>query len=331
MTINDRKIEHINIVLEKDVYPLTSVFEKHRLPYQALSEYNLEDIDSSCDFFGKKLSFPFIISSMTWWPEKGKIINQHLAIAAERAGVALWLWSMRVILRKPESIESFNVRKLCPSVPLFANMGLVQLNYGYGADEINHIIDAVQADGIFLHVNPLQEAVQPEWDTNFANLIEKLATILPQLHAPVIVKECGNGIDPHTAQKLRDSGVRWIDVSGLWWTSRPAVEWYRRQDDLSRAIQKLGIPTDDAVRGCRSIDWLQIIAWWGLRSGIDIAKARLLGAQLWTAAQPFLKPALQSEQAVYETIMLRKKEYQIALRSMWCSHNRMIEEKGLNL
>ncbi len=328
-TINDRKLEHINIVLEKDVYPYPSVFEKYRLPYQALPELDLEAVDTSYEFLGKKLSFPFVISSMTWWPDKGKLINTNLASAAEKAGVALWLWSMRVMLRKPESIDSFNVRKICPSIPLCANMGLVQLNYGYGADEINRIIELVQADAIFLHINALQEAIQPEWDTNFSHLIEKLATILPQINAPVIVKECGNGIDYRTAQRLRDIGVEWIDVSGLWGTSRPAVEWYRRSDTLARAVQKLGIATDEALKSCQTIQWLQLIAWWGLRSGIDVAKARLLGAKLWTAAQPFLKPALMSEEAVYETLMLRKREYQIALRSMWSDSNNALMERNL--
>jgi isopentenyl-diphosphate delta-isomerase len=247
-------------------------------------------------------------------------------MAAERAWVALWLWSMRVILRKPEALESFNVRALCPTIPLFANMWIVQLNYWYGTDEINHIIDSIQADGIFLHVNPLQEVVQPEWDLNFEGLISKLTDIVPKLHAPVIIKEVGNGIDKTTAQKLYDIGVQRIDVSGLGGTSRPAVEWYRRQDRLARAVKKLGIQTDEAIKQCASIQWLKIIAGWWLRSWVDVAKAMYLWSDIGTAAQPFLDPALESAEAVYEELMLRKKEFQIALFSTGISKVEQLRE-----
>lgn len=131
---------------------------------------------------------------------------------------------MRVVIADPDSASTFDVRSLCPSIPLFANVGLVQLNYGFGADECNRIIDAVRADGLFFHLNALQEAVQPEGDTNFAGLIDKLAAIIPHLNAPVYVKEVGNGIDPHTAQALLDAGVSGIDVSGRGGISWPAVE-----------------------------------------------------------------------------------------------------------
>ena len=315
MSLDTRKLDHIKICLEGKVSPFSNFLDHYQLPFQTLPEINYADIDTSVTFFWKKLSFPFIIGSMTGGPEKGKAINEHLARAAEQAKVALGLWSMRSVLEHPETLPTFNVRHLCPSIPLFANIGLVQLNYGVGADEINRLIDSVQADGIFFHCNALQEVVQPEGDTNFANLLSKLKHILPQLHAPAIIKEVGNGMDAQTAQHLKDIGVQRIDVSGLWGTSRPAVEGYRRDDNLADSIKTLGIPTDQSLSQCKKLSWLDLIAGGGIRSGIDIAKAIMLGASLWTSASPFLEPALQSDEAVYQKLLLRGKEFQIALFS----------------
>lgn len=311
--INDRKLDHIKIVLDKNVEPLPSPFAKYRLPFKALPEIDLEEIDTSVEFFGKKLSFPFVISSMTGGPEKGLQINRSLAKAAEECGVALGLGSMRVIIRKPESLSSFNVRKYCPSVPLFANAGLVQLNYGFGADEINRIVDAIDADGIFLHVNHLQEAIQPEGDTNFKDLIPKLEKILPKIKKPVIIKETGSGIDFETAKALREIGIEWIDVSGTGGTSWSWVEGYRRDDDLGDIFRAEGVPTDKAILDAAQIEGLKIIAGGGVRTGIDIAKAIALGSDMATAAKPLLAPSLESSEAVAKILKKLHREYKIAL------------------
>lgn len=315
MSTNQRKVDHIDIVLDKQVDAYASVRDRYKLPFRSLPEIDLSEVDTSVDFFGRRISFPFVISSMTGGPEKGELINRHLAEACEQASIPLGLWSMRVIIEDPDTLSSFDVRKYCPTIPLFANLGLVQLNYGYSAEQINQLIDMIQADGIFLHINSLQEAVQPEGDTNFSNLIPHLETLLPQLHAPVVIKETGNGIDSHTAQQLADIGVKRIDVSGRGGTSRPAVEGYRRPDRLGKTIQRLWIPTDQALQQCSKIDQLDLIAGWGIRTWVDVAKALMLGASLATAASPFLAPALDSPNAVYDELQLRKKEYQIALFS----------------
>lgn len=321
--INERKLDHIRIVLEENVEPLRSSFDNYRLPYKSLPEIDMAKIDTGAEFLGRKLSFPFIISSMTGGPEKGIIINRNLAEAAEKAGVALGLGSMRVIIRKPESLESFNVRKYCPSVPLLANMGLVQLNYGYGADEINRIIDAVEADGIFLHVNPLQEAIQPEGDTNFETLLPKLEKVIRKIKKPVIVKEVGTGIDAATASKLYDIGVQWIDVSGSGGTSWAWVEGYRRTDTLGDIFRAEGIPTAEALLAASKINGLKLIAGGGIRNGIHIAKALALGASLATAAKPLLEPALKDAESCYKLLEGLKHELTIA---MFCTGSRTIKK-----
>jgi len=317
--LRTRKSEHIKIVLSKETEPnhfselVRSPFSKYKLPYKALPEINLCDVNTSVKFLGYKLSFPFLISSMTGGPELGQRINTNLAKASERSGCALALGSMRVILKDKTAIKTFNVKKYCPNIPLIANMGLVQLNYGYGADEINYIIDSINADAIFLHVNPLQESIQPEGDTNFKDLIPKLEKIISKVKRPILIKEVGTGIDKKTAKALFDIGIKWVDVSGAGGTSWSMVESYRRNDDMGFSFNEFGIPTDKAIIGASSIKGLNVIAGGGIRSGVDIAKAISLGAKIVTSAKPFLKPAIKSEKAVYDLLEKWKKQLQISM------------------
>lgn len=311
--ISDRKIQHLKIVLEENVEPVLSPFKKYRLEYKALPEIDKSEISTEITFLGKKLSFPFLIGSMTGGAEKAKDINKNLAIAAEKAKVAIALGSMRAILKDPSTFSSFDVRKLCPSVPLLANMGLVQLNYGYGAKEINKLIDLIDADGIFLHINHLQEAIQPEGDTNFKDLILKLEKILPEIKKPVFIKEVGSGIDFETAKRLSEIGIQWIDVAGLGGTSWTSVESFRRNDKIGFTFEEMGIETTEALIQSSKIKGLNLISSGGVRSGLDMAKSIALGAKLVSCAKPLLKPALESSDAVYEEILKFKKEFEIAM------------------
>jgi len=327
--IGQRKTEHIRIVREERVAPLPSPFVKYRLPYKALPDIDLDKITSRLKFFNKDISFPFIISSMTGGPAASAQINRNLALACEQEKVALALGSMRVILKDPGTAKSFQVRKLCPSVPLFANMGLVQLNYGYGADEINKLIDIIDADGIFLHVNHLQEALQPEGDTDFSGLVKKLGRILPKISKPVLIKEVGAGIDEDSARALADIGIKWLDVSGLGGTSWTSVEAFRRQDDLGFLFEEVGIPTDQALLVCQKVKGLDLIAGGGVRSGLDVAKSLMLGAKLATAAKPFLEPALTSPEAVAKLLQRWRKELQISMFCVGAEHIKQLKKLKL--
>jgi isopentenyl-diphosphate Delta-isomerase len=314
--ISHRKREHLDVVLQGNGDLFEHVFDSIKLPYMSLPEYNLEDIDLSTEFLNYRLNFPFLISSMTWGTPEAKEININLAKAAERNKVALSLGSMKICLKEEWAYETFDIKQYCPNVPLIANIGLVQLNYGITADHINTMTKRIQADAIFLHINPLQEAVQPWWDVNFHNLLPKLKELIPQIHIPVLIKECGNGIDPITAQKLVDCWVKRIDVSGKWWTSRPMVENKRRTDGLWDPIIHLGISTKDSILMNKDISWLQMIAWWGIRDGIDVLKSIYLGAKISTAASPFLKPATISDEEVSKLLSVRERQCKIGLRSM---------------
>ncbi len=308
-----RKSDHINIVLNKDVSSGPNSLQTLRLPWKALPEVDLAKIDTSCKFWGKRLQFPFIISSMTGGTLRAATINKNLAIAAERSSVAVGLGSSRVVLREPAALKSFQVKKYCPNVPLFANFGLVQLNYGIGAEEINKVVDLLEVDGIFLHINHLQEAIQPEGDTNFAGLVEKLKRLIPQLKVPVIVKEVGAGFDFESAKLISAAGVEWLDVSGLGGTSWTKVEAHRREDDLGHIFGQEGMTTVESLLECRRVKGLNLIAGGGIRTGIDICKSLILGAKLATAATPLLKTALVSVDDTVAALNQLQSELQLAM------------------
>ncbi len=331
--LGSRKNDHINIVLNEAVEGGVPTFQKYRLPYIALPELDMEKIDLKSKLLDKELSFPFIISSMTGGLERGGTINQNLAIAAQREKVALGLGSMRVIIRYPETLASFQVRHLCPDVPLFANVGIVQLNYGFGLDELEKIVSGVEADGLFLHINHLQEAVQPEGDTNFENLLPKLEKIVSKLSVPIFAKEVGHGIDKKTAQRLKDIGIEYIDVSGTGGCSWAWIEGYRCVDEkispeenLGYIFRNEGIPTDEALQSCSQVEGLKLIAGGGVRSGLDLAKAITMGAKYGTSAKPFLGPSLESPENVALVIQRYRKELQVAMFSCGAANLKQLQD-----
>lgn len=311
--LSDRKLEHIRIVLEEDVEPAPSPFQRYRLPYRALPELDLNEVSPATTLLGRRLSMPLLISSMTGGPEATARINEHLARAAQAEGAALALGSMRVCLREPATLASFRVRRFCPDIPLFANVGLIQLNNGVAIDDLAHLVDEIDADGIFLHLNALQEAIQPEGQTNFRGLVARLASVVAHLRVPVLAKEVGSGIDFQSAQLLVQAGVRMIDVAGTGGTSWSQVEGYRRDDRLGHLFRDVGVPTDRALIQARTLPGVALIAGGGVRSGLDMAKALILGATLAGAAKPFLRPALDSHEAVAEVIRGWRHELKVAM------------------
>jgi isopentenyl-diphosphate delta-isomerase len=304
----ERKADHIRVNLEEDVQShLTTGLEKIHFEHNALPELNLSDVDTSLELFGKFLKAPILISSMTGGTERAEEINLNLARGAQSEGVAMGLGSIRAAVEDDSLAKTFQVRRVAPDVLLFANLGAVQLNYGYTVDECRRAVEMVGADALYLHFNALQEALQPEGDTHFADLLKKIELVCRDLEVPVLAKEVGWGISGAVARKLVSAGIAGIDVAGAGGTSWSQVEMYRaqnkRQARLAGAFVDWGIPTAIALRQVRGVlPKIPLVASGGLRSGIDIAKCIALGADLGGMASPFLKAADVSAEAVAAVI-----------------------------
>ena len=317
--IGARKSDHIRINLEEDVRSgLKTGLERYRFIHQALPEIDLDDIDLSLRLFGHSLQAPLLISSMTGGTPEAAAINRTLATAAQETGIAMGLGSQRAAVDHPEMASTFQVRQEAPDILLFANLGAVQLNYGYGLDECQRAVDMIEADALILHLNPLQEAVQPEGDTRFAGLLDKIETISKALLVPVIVKEVGWGFSQRAARQLANAGVAAIDVAGAGGTSWTQVEMHRaqneRQSRLAAAFIDWGIPTAESILHIRTAaPEVIIFASGGLRDGIDIAKSITLGATLGGMAGPYLKAATQSVEETILTIHGIKRELQVCM------------------
>lgn len=314
---NVRKIEHINAILKDPATDRDAqYFDRIQLTHRALPEIDLACIDPSCDFLGKRLSFPLLISSMTGGDhEVVRRINRHLAEAAEQTGVALAVGSQRVMFTEPSARASFNLRSFAPSALLLANMGAVQLNYGYGVKECQQAVDILGADGLYLHLNPLQEAVQPEGDTDFSNLSKRITEVVKGVDVPVVLKEVGCGLSAADIQLGLAAGVRYFDVAGSGGTSWSRIEHHRRnQDELGLVFQDWGLPTPVALQQAMSLNsGATLVASGGLRDGIDMVKSVILGAALCGLAAPFLAPAMESTEAVVSLIEKLRREYRTAM------------------
>jgi isopentenyl-diphosphate Delta-isomerase len=302
-----RKADHIRICLEEDVqfHETTNGLERYRFTHCCLPELDRNDIDVSTNFLSKSLGAPLLVSSMTGGTEQAGIINRRLAEVAQHYKFAMGVGSQRVAVEKPQVADTFAVRKYAPDILLFANVGAVQLNYKYGLDECLRIIDMLEADALILHINPLQECIQPKGDVNFKGLLDKISKLCSQLSVPVIAKEVGNGISGVMAEKLMAAGVNVIDVAGAGGTSWAKVEGERAETDLQRRLGKTfadwGLPTAECIVGIRMIaPHIPLIASGGLRHGVDVAKAIALGADIAGLAMPFLQAAALSEAAVYD-------------------------------
>lgn len=293
-----RKADHIRINLEEDVdfKRLTNGLEHYFFMHNALPEIDLSVVDTATAWLGKRLATPLLISSMTGGTERARTINRILAIGAQEVGMAMGLGSMRAAIEDPSLEATYQVRDVAPDVVLFANLGAVQLNYGYGLKECQRAVDMIEADALILHFNALQEAVQPEGDGNFADLLPKIEAICRAMPVPVIAKEVGWGFSAEDARRLAGAGVAAIDVAGAGGTSWSQVEMYRaptaRLARVAGAFVDWGIPTAASIRYCReAAPDLPIIASGGLKSGIDIAKCIALGARLGGLAGEFLRAA----------------------------------------
>ncbi len=314
-----RKADHIRINLDEDVRSgLSTGLERYHFVHQALPELNLEEIDLGQTLFGRTLKAPILISSMTGGTQEAGAINRTLAEAAQEAGIAMGLGSQRAALENPELADSFKVRHIAPDILLFANLGAIQLNYGYDVDHCQRVVDMIEADALILHLNSLQEAVQPEGDTNFTGLLKKIEKVCSKLSVPVIAKEVGWGISVDAAWQLFRAGISGIDVAGAGGTSWSQVEMHRAENEsqarLAATFINWGIPTAQSIKNVYQIaPEIPIFASGGLRTGLDIAKCVALGASLGGMAGPFLKAATRSLDDTLLTIQEVAREIQVTM------------------
>ncbi|MDJ0617921.1 MAG: type 2 isopentenyl-diphosphate Delta-isomerase [Calothrix sp. MO_192.B10] len=329
-TTQSRKADHIRICLEADVQcrQATNGLERYGFTHCCLPELDYQDIDLSTNFLHKQLGAPLLISSMTGGTPQAGMINQRLAQVAQKYQLAMGVGSQRVAVEKPEVADTFAVRKYAPDILLFANLGAVQLNYGYGLEQCLRAIDILQADALILHLNPLQECIQPRGDKNFDGILDKIYELCSKLPVPVIAKEVGNGISDVMAKKLIGAGVAAIDVAGTGGTSWAKVESERAENALQRRLGRTfadwGLSTAECITSIRAIALdIPLIASGGLRHGLDGGKAIALGANLAGFAMPFLKAAADSQEAVDELAQVLIAELKTVL---FCTGNRTLEQ-----
>lgn len=316
----ERKIEHVRLCLNEDVggKGISAGFEQYRFRHNALPELNFDDISLSAAFLGRELRTPLLISSMTGGSAATGAINARLAEAAERRGWALGVGSVRAAVERSELADTFRVRDKAPTIPVIANVGAVQLAYGFGVQECRRAVEIAEADWLVLHLNGLQEVFQPEGDTGFAALLPRIEAICRELEVPVGVKEVGWGIDGETAARLYNAGVSFVDVAGAGGTSWSQVEKFRSSDPVRRAAAEAfadwGIPTADCIAEVRAAcPHGALIGSGGLRHGVDAAKALALGADLAGFGRGLLGPAVTSEAALDDALAQVELELRIAM------------------
>jgi isopentenyl-diphosphate Delta-isomerase len=301
-----RKQEHLEICLDTQAVTgaLGTGLDRYRFVHNALPEIDLDEIDIGVTFLGKRLKAPILISSMTGGFDLARKINRNLAAAAQRLGIGMGVGSQRVAIEEPAAASSFEVRDVAPDILLLGNLGAVQLNYGYTIEHCQRAVEMIGADGLILHLNVLQEAAQPEGNRNFKGLTAKIAEICRHADFPVLAKEIGSGISAEVAIRLRDAGVRAIDVAGRGGTSWYTVESRRaanNREDAKSTFSAWGIPTDEAlIQVRRAVPDMPLVASGGIRSGLDMAKCFVLGADLTALGQPLLASALESADKVVQ-------------------------------
>ncbi len=333
--IDQRKADHIKINLEKDVRSaLTTGLENYHFVHEALPELDLSRVDTSLSLFGKPLNAPILISSMTGGTAEAETINLRLAETAYVMRVAMGVGSQRAAIENPEQAKTFQVRRVAPDILLFANLGAVQLNYGYGVDQCRKAVEMVQADALILHLNPLQEAVQDAGDTNFAGLARKIEEVCKKLEVPVIAKEVGWGISEKTAKLLADCGVSAIDVAGAGGTSWSQVEMHRAPDEFTRDLAATfvgwGIPTADSILNVKkAVPDMTVFASGGIKDGLDIAKCIALGAALGGMAGQFLKAAAISTDKAVEMVKLTRRQIEVTMFACGAREIRELENGRL--
>jgi len=329
-----RKRRHIDVCLSEavDYQTVTTGLERYRLPYNALTQTNLGNVDLATDFLGARLRAPVLIGSMTGGAELSGTINRNLAVAAQHLGIGMMLGSQRIMLDNDSASTSFSVRDVAPDVLLIGNIGLAQLDELMVLDLVK-ALDHVGANALAVHTNPLQEAMQHEGDTDFSGSVARLRDIAGSIDYPVILKEVGHGIGAAAAAELVDCPIAAVDVAGAGGTSWARVEQYVRYGEIRYpALAEWGIPTAEAVLEVRhTLPDISIVASGGIRTGMDAAKVLAMGADAVAVARPLLAPAIESPEAVVDWLQRFIDELLVCLHGCGAANLAALRRRGVTV
>ena len=327
-----RKQRHIDVCLSEavDYQTVTTGLERYRLPYNALTQTDLGRVDLHTDFLGARLRAPVLIGAMTGGAELSGTINRNLAAAAQQLGVGMMLGSQRIMLDNDFASTSFTVRDVAPDALLIGNIGLAQLNE-VTVDDLVKLLDAVGANALAVHTNPLQEAMQHEGDTDFSGSIARLRDIARSIGYPVILKEVGHGIGAAAAAELVDCPIAAVDVAGAGGTSWARVEQFVRYGEIRQpALAEWGIPTAEALLEVQhTLPDVPIVASGGIRTGMDAAKALAMGADAVAVARPLLAPAIESPAAVVDWLQRFIDELRVCLHGCGAANLVALRRRGV--
>ncbi|MCH8556473.1 MAG: type 2 isopentenyl-diphosphate Delta-isomerase [Balneolia bacterium] len=307
MSIKDRKKDHVRLCLDdQSAYRKSAGFEAYDFVHNALPEIDFNEVDTSAVLLGRRFDYPLFVSSMTGGYSEAGAVNAVIASFCEKNNLPFGVGSQRVMLEKPEETDSFSVvREHAPTAFIAANIGGVQLATGLSDAQIDLLVGSIRADAIIVHLNPLQELMQPEGDLNFKGILNAVKELVAAVEVPVIVKETGAGISASVGRKLYDAGVRVIDTAGAGGTSWSKVENHRTGNSES-IFNEWGIPTAECIRQLaeEEFDGVELISSGGIRSSLDIAKSLCLGADFAATAQPVIQAIIdggeEELQRVYE-------------------------------
>lgn len=310
--IMHRKEDHINICLEKPVQArhAKNLFDDIKLVNNSLPEINFDSIDTSITFLGHRFSAPIMVGAMTGGAELAKKINRNVAEAAQELGLGMVVGSQRAGLYDRVLSDTYSVaRKAAPDIFIGSNIGGAQISAGLGAAEAKKLIDMLDADALYIHLNPAQEIIQPEGDARYSGVLSGIRKIAESVDKPVVAKEVGFGISGSVAQMLEKAGVAAIEVAGMGGTSYTAIEHYRAanskmhmKDRMGVLFWDWGIPTAASLYSVRKAVSLPLVSSGGIRNGTEVAKSIVMGASMCATAWPVLKPACTSAEAVKETL-----------------------------
>lgn len=297
--IQQRKKDHVDLTVKDGTqYSKSAGFDRYRFVHNALPEVNMEDVSTQATLLGRSFDFPLFISSMTGGYGDAGPVNAIIAEFCEVYNLPFGVGSQRAMLENHAVTETFSiVRQKAPSAFICSNIGGSQLIGGLSKNQLKTLIDCIQANAVIVHLNPLQELMQPEGDRNFRGILDGIEKLVLDTELPVIVKETGAGISKYDAKRLLNVGVSVIDVAGAGGTSWAKVENFRSSNkEAHHEFDEWGTPTTECLKDVASLQWersFEVIASGGIRSAFDIAKSFCLGANFTAAAQPIIKAVVQ--------------------------------------